>query len=102
MVDVLVGTEPKPTRWRLHKQLLTSNSAIIKASFTHPCKENSEGHIRFPEDGSAIFALFAHFVYVHDIYLCSCDELLKAYVLADPLSAPAFQRVVFERIFDTF
>jgi hypothetical protein len=100
MVDVVVG-EDEANIWRLHENLLCSESSFFSAAFSNPFQEAAEKKVYLVGEDNAVFALFVQWLYTRSFSTADMDLILRAYVLGDRLRAASFSANAIDKIYMT-
>lgn len=103
-LDIKVGQGKNAKRWKIHRDLVCSQSQYFTTACNSSFREGQDGIFDLPEHNPVPFGLFVSWLY-RDLYIYNSDEsndwkraAEKAWVLGEMLVAPAFQKYVFLQV----
>lgn len=104
-ITVAVGPNEAPTRFSLHKELASKESAFIEAAFRHEWKESEQNVIHLPDHDPEHFRLFFLWTYNRAMFSMNQSDsqsewnlLAGAWALGAYLQAPDFRDAVVDAI----
>ncbi|KAL4904482.1 hypothetical protein BDW74DRAFT_179056 [Aspergillus multicolor] len=105
VINVVVGSRQKS--FFIHEDLLRRSSALFRKALEGPWVEATQRTVHLPNDRSASFAIYAHWLYFGNLPIVDSQpdksstewaELIDAYVLGDKLLCSGLQNATLDAI----